>query len=176
MRLFLTGWIILFASTVNAQDGNDSTFVFSGYIFSEDSVPVENAYLINYRNTKIVTTNHTGRFSVPVQKDDSLMINHLSVQPLVIHPKTGEAVSKIFYVKYRMYQIQTVSSKGYNIEYQNFEKNAQKINQGLGNMGLQHIKPPKGSINNPYNPDKTNEGLTVTLEDIFKLFREKGKK
>ncbi|MGV8093448.1 MAG: hypothetical protein AB2L24_16430 [Mangrovibacterium sp.] len=162
-------------STVKAQDKNDSTFVFSGYIFSEDSVPVENAYLINYRNTKIVATDGTGRFSVSVQKDDSLMINHLSMQPLVIHPKSGKAASNIFYVKYRMYQIQTVSSKG-NIENQNFEKNMQQIKTDLENLGLQHIKSPRGSVNNPYNPDKTSEGLTITPDDIFKLFRKKKKK
>ncbi|MGV8134339.1 MAG: hypothetical protein AB2L20_03920 [Mangrovibacterium sp.] len=55
MKLLLSGWIILIASAVAAQDKSDSTFIFSGYIFSEDSVPIENAYLINYRNTKIVT-------------------------------------------------------------------------------------------------------------------------
>ena len=176
MRLFLSGWIILIASSVTAQEKSDSTFIFSGYIFSEDSIPIENVYLINYRNTKIVTTDSAGRFSVFVHKDDSLMINHLSVLPLVIHPKKGEADSNIFYAKHRMYQIQTVSSKGYNMDQQNFEKNVQQIQMSLANAGLKHIKPPKGSINNPYNPDKTSEGLTVTLEDIFKLFRKKRKK
>lgn len=176
MKLFLSGWIILIASAVAAQDKSDSTFIFSGYIFSEDSVPIENVYLINYRNTKIVTTDSTGRFAVSVQKNDSLMINHLSVLPRVIHPKRGEADSNIFYIKHRRYQIQTVSSKAYNTDQQNFEKNVQQIQMSLAGAGLKNIKPPKGSINNPYNPDKTSEGLTVTLEDLFKLFRKKRKK
>ncbi len=176
MRLFLSGWIILIASAVAAQDKSDSTFIFSGYIFSEDSVPIENAYLINYRNTKIVTTDSTGRFSVSVHQDDSLMINHLSVLPLVIHPKRGEADSNIFYAKHRRYQIKTVSSKAYNTDQLNFEKNVQKIQMSLAGAGLKNIKSPRGSINNPYNPDKTSEGLTVTLEDLFKLFRKKRKK
>mgnify|MGYP000997821240 CR=1 FL=1 len=172
MRLFLTGWIILFTSAVDAQNKSDSTFIFRGYIFSEDSVPVESAHLINYRNTKIVTTNSTGYFSVSVQKGDSLMINHLSMQPLVIHSNKKEAVSNIFYVTYRSYQIQTIFSN-YNIEQYYFEQNIKRIRQSLQQSGLQHIKSPRGSDNNPYNPDKTSLGLTTTPGDIFKLFKKK---
>lgn len=174
MRIFLTCWIILLTSAVDAQNKNDSVFVFSGYIFSEDSVPVEDAYLINYRDTKIVATDVAGYFSVSVQGNDSLMINHLSMQPLIIHPKPGNAASNIYYLKHKRYQIKTVSSEG-NIEHQNFEKNVQNMKTALENMGLQHIKSPRGSINNPYNPEKRSEGLTITLEDFFKLFRKKKK-
>jgi hypothetical protein len=175
MRFFLSASMILLVSLAKAQDKDDSTFLFSGYIYSEDLVPVEHAYLINYRNTKIVTTDSKGRFSMSVQKSDSLMINHVSMEPLVIHPKPGNAASNIFYVKYRIYRIQTIFSQG-DKEQKNLEENVQQLKTDLANLGLKHIKPPKGSINNPYNPDKTSEGLTVTLEDIFKLFRKKKKK
>lgn len=166
----------MIASAVTAQDRNDSTFLFSGYIFSEDSVPVENAYLINYRTTKITATDSTGRFAVFVQKNDSLMINHLTLQPRVIHPDKKEASLSVFYVPHRRYQITTVSSAANRIDQRNFEKNVQLIRMSLANAGLKNIKSPRGSINNPYNPDKTSEGLTVTLEDLFKLFRKRKRK
>lgn len=175
MRLILSGCMILIVSAVEAQDKNESMFLFSGYILSEDSVPVENAYLINYRTTKITATDSTGRFSVFVQSNDSLMINHLTLQPQVIHPKRGEAGSNVFFTTYRRYQIQTVSSKGYDMEQKNFEKNVQLIRMSLANAGIGNIRSPRGSVNNPYNPDKTSEGLTITMEDLFKLFRRKKK-
>ncbi|MGV8134338.1 MAG: hypothetical protein AB2L20_03915 [Mangrovibacterium sp.] len=95
------------------------------------------------------------------------MINHLSVLPLVIHPKRGEADSNIFYAKHRRYQIKTVSSKAYNTDQLNFEKNVQKIQMSLAGAGLKNIKSPRGSINNPYNPDKTSEGLNSDLGRSF---------
>lgn len=173
MRFFLTGWIILTSSAVIAQDKNDNLFLFRGYIFSEDSVPVENAYLINYRTTKIVATESNGRFSVYVREDDSLMINHLSLQPLVIRPLKGTDSFPVFYVAHRIYEIKTVTST--SLEYYYFKQNVLKIRQNLNRAGLQHTKSPRGSDNNPYNPDKTSLGLTTTPGDIIQLFKKKKK-
>jgi len=68
MRSFLTILFLFFVTTLIAQNPSDSVIVFSGYILSEDSVPMENAYLINYRDTKIVMTDSTGYFKIFAQK------------------------------------------------------------------------------------------------------------
>jgi hypothetical protein len=174
MRLFLTGWLFLLGLMVHAQSTNDSIFVFVGHIFSQDSVPVENAHLINYRNTKIVTTDSTGRFSMFAQRRDSLMINHLSLQPKVIHVKRGKAASNHFYVNYRIYQLPTIASSNYDRDYHHFEQNMKKLYADLERLGLRNPNyVPRRSTENPYNPDKTSLGLTTTLGDVLRLFKQK---
>ena len=173
MRFFITGWLLFFSILAEAQNPVE-TFLFSGYIFSEDSVPVENAHLINYRDTKIVTTDSTGRFSIFVQPDDSLMINHLSLQPMVIHANKGKTSSNLFFVGYRIYQLKTVASNNYNIEYHYFEQNIKKLYEDLEREGLRNpLTIPRRSYENPYNPDKTSLGVTTTVGDVLRLFKQK---
>ena len=156
-----------------AQAQQDSILVFSGYIFSEDSVPVENAYLINYRDTKIVATDSTGYFKTFAQYGDSLMINHLSLQPKVIHAEKGRANSNKFYVNFRNYNIRTIATRSYSLDYYHFEQNIKKLYRDLEKLGLRNASAVRRSSGNPYNPDKTNPGVGVNLSELIHLFKKK---
>ena len=173
MRLFLTTIPIFISAIVIAQTRSDSVVVFSGYILTEDSIPVENAYLINYRDTKIVATDSSGYFKTYARMGDSLMINHLTLQPRVIHAKEGKARSNKFYVNYRNYQLQTIATRSFSLDYCYFEKNIKKIYADLERLGLRNPHMNRSGTGNPYNPDRTSMGVGIDLAELFRLFKKK---
>ncbi len=63
----------------------DSTeYIFTGQILDPDSLPVENVYLINYRNVKAYATNKYGKFKIPVLPGDSLKTSHISYESIIV--------------------------------------------------------------------------------------------
>jgi hypothetical protein len=172
MRLLLLCFLLVCMLIVAGQEVPE-TIVFTGYIFTEDSVPAENAHLINYRDTKIVATDSTGRFTIFVQEGDSLMINHISLQARVIHANKLKPGANKIYVGYRTYQLDAVATRGFERDYHNFEQNMKKLNRELQNLGYGKAQTARGNYDNPYNPQKTNPGLTTTVGELIRLFKKK---
>ncbi|WP_163707449.1 hypothetical protein [Mangrovibacterium lignilyticum] len=168
--------VILFcfsAFHVFAQEENiPKTVVFDGYLLLEDSIPIEGAYLINYRDMKIVATNSNGYFKMNAQPGDSLMINHLTLSPQVVHVPDFPIKNQKIRVEYRTYMIKPVVSNSYQYQMKNFEKNMQKMYAELRNLGY-HPSRAKTIRLNPYNPDELDPGLTIGLSDLFRLFKRK---
>jgi len=168
--------ILIFCfSTLNlfAQKENKPNLVeFEGYLLIEDSIPVENAFLINYRTMKIVATDSTGYFKTYAAAGDSLMINHLSLDPKVIHVPAIPPQKQKIRVEYRTYMIQPVVSNFYRYQMNNFEKNMKKMYAELSALGY-HPNRSKSVRLNPYNPDETDPGLTISLSDLFGLFKKR---
>lgn len=129
--------ILCLISSTNSK-AQDSTKIFEGYIYAEDSLPVENAYVINYRTQKIVMTDENGYFHTPMQVGDSLMINHVSLSPTVIHANTGPAFLNVFVVDFKMYTLKTcvLRSQEKTRDMKNFETNIAKIYDSLKKEGF----------------------------------------
>ncbi len=127
--------LIILVFNAKAQD---SSQVFEGYIFEEDSFPVENAYVINYRTQKIVATDSMGYFKTPFEEGDSLMINHISLAPTVIHANGKEAYENLFIIDYKMYTLQTfvLQDEDKSRDMRNFEANISKIYKDLEKEGF----------------------------------------
>ena len=174
MKHGLLCWLLLCSLFSMAQE-EPKLMIFSGYIFSTDSVPAENAHLINYRDTKIVATDSTGHFTIFVQEGDSLMINHISLQAQVVHANPNKAQTNKFYIDYRTYIIEPVATRTYTRDFHNFEKNIQRLNKELQQQGFNKIQITRGNDSNPYDPEQQNLGLTTNLGDILGLFKKKKK-
>ena len=173
MKLILLSCLSFLFINVSAQNRKDSGFIFSGFIFSEDSIPVENVHVINYGDTKIVTTNENGFFKIQVKTGDSLMINHLSLMPTRIHANKKNPESNKFYITQRRYLIGTVST----IENERrfiLNENLENFTYNVDEMVLEYrITKLKAPIN-PYNPEREMTG--IDLKGFLKLLRKKKKK
>jgi len=160
-----------------AQDTNKDIILFQGYILAEDSLPVENAYLINYRNLKINATDSTGHFSTFLQEGDSLMINHLSLQPKVIHVNKNKATDNKIYIPVRMHMINLVSVNElrFQREMKYAQNNINNLYRELERRGLRNnakmasysqTTPFRMMIGGPMN------GISLDVLNIFQLARE----
>ncbi|MGD9931444.1 MAG: hypothetical protein AB7U05_15585 [Mangrovibacterium sp.] len=76
--------ILLLALGSRAQENKSGTIVFEGFLLTEDSIPLENALLINYRTYKMIKTNQLGYFKTSLSEGDSLIINHVSMLPQIV--------------------------------------------------------------------------------------------
>ncbi len=174
MKLSYLVILLFFALSLNAQTEKATEIVFEGYILSEDSVPMADAHLINYRTMKIITTNNSGYFRTYLQTGDSLMINHLSLAPKVVHANTKPATENKFYVPYREFMISEVVSNKYLNEMKNLEKTTQTIQKQaqipqLNDIDLFPLKT------NTYEYEPVNYGLTLNINYLRKLFKKKKK-
>jgi hypothetical protein len=156
-----------------AQNEDKSKLVtFDGYLMLGDSIPVENAYLINYRTMKIVATDSTGYFKTLAQPGDSLMINHLTLSPKIVHVPEAPKKKAVISVEYRIYRIAPIVANSYKYQMQNFEKNMKRMYAELRELGFTS-NVGKSTRLNPYNPDEFNPGLTLRPADIIRLFNRK---
>jgi len=156
-----------------AQEEDKSKLVnFDGYLMLEDSTPVENAYLINYRTMKIVATDSTGYFKTLAQPGDSLMINHLTLEPQIVHVPEDPSKKPVIRVDFRIYHIAPVVANSYKYQMQNFEKNMQRMYAELRDLGFTS-NVSKSIRMNPYNPDEFDPGLTLQLGDVLRFFSRK---
>lgn len=173
MRLLLAILLCISVSQIFAQETpNPQTVVFEGFLMLEDSIPVENAYLINYRTMKIVATNSMGYFKTTAQIGDSLMINHLTLMPKVVHVTVQSNTNEKIRVEYRTYMIEPVVSNSYAFQMKNFEKNMKLMYRQLEKLGY-HPNISKTVRMSPYNPDEYDPGLTIRLGDLINLFKRK---
>lgn len=162
MRILLLLALLFFSVTMFAQDSKGKNMILEGYIFTEDSLPAENAHLINYRTSKIITTNGEGYFRVNLQQGDSIMINHISLAPKVIYTEkmSNNGFVKI-YVPYRTYILKAISSGKYEKEKKNVEESMKQVKKDVDNQII--IKNYLRSTDNPYDNDKQNPGITIPI-------------
>ncbi len=171
--IIITAYLLLMSTPGNAQQNND---IFEGYVFSEDSVPVEDAYIINYRNMKIVTSDSNGYFKTPVNPGDSLMINHISLSPKVIHANHNSATDNLFYIDFKIYTLNTCvmrqAAEGVNME--NFERNIQKIYKSIEKQGFRHGDPkPMAKNDLPFDLSRLGTGnASVNLLTIAQMIQQ----
>lgn len=158
---------------LSAQEDNKNKLVnFDGYLMLEDSIPVENAYLINYRTMKIVATDSTGYFKTLAQPGDSLMINHLTLEPQIAHVPDNPSKKPVIRVDFRIYHIAPIVANSYQFQMQNFEKNMKRMYAELQDLGYtSNVR--KATRLNPYNADEYDPGVTLQLGDVLHLFRRK---
>lgn len=136
-----------------AQTDPDSLISFSGYIFSEDSIPVEGAYIINYRTQTIVSTNDKGYFKTWLEKGDSLMINHISYGQRVVHANDLAAYKNKFYLSFEAYSISPVIVKTYEKDLQHFEQNMKVMFTQMKKQGMPvNYNPSRITHANGYSP------------------------
>ena len=148
-----------------SQEPKKNMFQLEGYIFSEDSVPAENAHLINYRTSKIVTTDSKGFFRTSLQQGDSLMVNHVSLTPMIIYTGTkmkNEAIR--IYVPYRTYVLKAISSGNYEKEKEHVEESMKQVKRDIESQII--VKPYLRTNENPYDNDKLNPGITIPILQI----------
>lgn len=166
-------FLLLFSLQLLAQEPETRKVVmFQGYLMAEDSIPIENAYLINYRSMKVVTTDSTGYFRTWAEEGDSLMVNHLTLQPKVIHVNENPKLQNRIRVDYRVYSIKPVVTNEYALQMKYFEKNMKILYAQLENLGY-HPNISRSMRLSPYNPDEPDPGLTIRLGDLFSLFKKK---
>lgn len=94
--------MLLFFSLVHAQD--DSSFVFQGQLLDENSLPIENVSLINYRNLEFFRTDKNGRFHGDVLPGDSLMTYHISYEPLIVKACESDTLP-VYQLAFQVYEL-----------------------------------------------------------------------
>lgn len=165
MKLLISIIAVLLAIVrVPAQNFQDNSITLEGYIFSEDSVPAENAHLINYRDSKIATTDNKGFFRINVQWGDSLMINHLSLLPKIVYATDLLRGDNHIYVPYRTYILKAISSRNYEKDKKNVEESMKQTKKDIQKQII--VKPYQRTMDNPYDDDKQNPGITIPLIQI----------
>lgn len=146
--------------SVSAQTGTAKTFTYDGYILSQDSLPLEGAFLINYRNSKIVASDHSGYFKMVVEEGDSLMINHVSMSPVVVKVVPTYIQKARIYVSYRTYTINPITTYDEKKQLDNLNQSVEQLNKNLKEQIL--VDPTKRTGNdNTYNENVTNPGATI---------------
>lgn len=162
---------ILFAvNSAFSQEVKDSTFVFSGFVFDLDSIPIEGVYLMNCRTLKAVSSDSLGRFRTRVAIGDSLVIHHISYTRMFVHPNAKPAHENEFLLSFRPYELSSVRINDYKISDANFKKN-----MGIMMMHIRGLDKPVdyklgGSPQtvNPYAPGATAPGFGINLLDLFR--------
>ncbi len=165
MKTLLLLALLFFSLQIFSQEPKKKEFQMEGYIFTEDSVPAENAHLINYRTSKIVTTDSKGYFRTSLQQGDSLMVNHVSLTPMIIYTGTkmkNEAIK--IYIPYRTYVLKAISSGNYEKERENVEESMKQVKKDIESQII--VKPYLRTNENPYDNEKLNPGITIPILQI----------
>ena len=166
LKITVVFLFVMITGSITAQN----SVTIEGYIFSEDSLP-QNAYLINYRTSRISAANTNGYFKLSVQRGDSMMVNHISLQAKVIVVDSLEEGINNIYIPYRTYILKAITSRDYHKEMENVQETMRETKKEISNM--QVLNPRQfESDGNTYDPDKTNPGITMPLFQIG----SKGKK
>lgn len=169
MRNLLLFPLLFFVYDAISQEHPDSTFMFSGYIFDVDSIPIEGAYLINCRTLKAVSTDNYGYFRMRVTNGDSLVINHISYMRKFVFGNSEIANKNKYYLDFRPYELSPVIVRNYEMDLANFEKNMKFIYKEIGMMD-KPVDYKTGSsplTANPYAPGASAPGFGFNLLDLF---------
>jgi hypothetical protein len=164
MRGFVLTIFTLMTLIAKAQP-SDSLIIFSGYILDTDSLPIENALLVNYRTIHGNTTNEKGFFKICLQKGDSLMINHLSYERRIIKANDKPSMSNCYFLKFSPYEMKTIEVSYRNIEMENFRRNMKLINYQM------RMNTPHYHTHTEWNayapPAAVNQFVGINLFDLF---------
>jgi hypothetical protein len=170
MRGFAITIFTLMALIVEAQP-SDSLIIFSGYILDTDSLPIENALLVNYRTIHGNTTNEKGFFKICLQKGDSLMINHLSYERRIIKANDKPSLSNCYFLKFSPYEMKTIDVNYRNIEMENFHRNMKLINYQM------RMNTPTYRTNTERNayapPAAGNQTVGINLFEVIRYIKTK---
>lgn len=159
-QLYLILFLLVSSLCVNAQSDNSKSFIFDGYVITHDSLPVEGAFLINYRNSKIIATDHAGYFKTTVEKGDSLMVNHVSMAPKVVKVEPTYIHKAYIMVDYRTYMINPITSYDEEKQRSNLEQSMDQLNEDIKEQIL--VDPNKRTGNeNAYDDNVSNPGATI---------------
>jgi len=178
MRVLLLASILLTTSTgLFAQNRPDSTFRFSGFIFDQDSIPVEGAYVINYRTMLGMVTNRDGHFSLTCEPGDSLMVSHISYERKIIKINSYNPIASpsVYYVRFAAHELSPliIQQNPNNMKY--FAKNIDQMNKQIKKM-VQNIHPRNagGPVNMSTNPALGGGvGINFSLADVATIFHKK---
>lgn len=162
MKRILLISLLCCISVISAFSQNEmpKTFTFDGYILSQDSLPLEGAFLINYRNSKMVASDHSGYFQMVVEQGDSLMINHVSMAPTVVKVYPTYLKKPRIYINYRTYTINPITTYDEKKQLDNLDQSMEQLNKNLKDQIV--VDPTKRTGNdNTYNDNVTNPGATI---------------
>ncbi|MCW0482970.1 hypothetical protein [Gaoshiqia sediminis] len=161
MKFLASITVILFlALGLRAQESKSGTIVFEGFLMTEDSIPLENALLINYRTYKMIKTNQSGYFKTSLSEGDSLMINHVSMIPQIVLANRRKAEENKILVAYRTYLLDPMTTTNYEKEQGYLEETTKQIKAEIEEQIL--IDPNKRTGNdNQYDDDEQNPGATI---------------
>jgi len=157
---------------VSAQPQKKKNVLYQGYIFTDDSIPVENAFIINYRTSKIITTNSSGYFKTLLYKGDSLMINHISLAPRVIYFNSDISETVKIYIPYRTYLLKVINKGEYEKQKKNVEKNTETVKKDIQKLRFIKNIHRTGNVN-PYDDDVNNPGVIVPILQLNKVNKKK---
>lgn len=177
MRLLLVAAILFIDSGLFAQNKIDSTFRFSGFIFDQDSVPVEGAYVINYRTMLGMATNRDGHFALTCEPGDSLMVSHISYERKIIKIKSYNIIAspQVYYVHFAAHEMSPliIQQNPNNMKY--FAKNIDLMNKQIKKM-IHSLGPQGGapSVNMSTNPALGGGvGVSFSLAEVATIFHKK---
>jgi len=166
--LFIIQLLFLSCIVYAQQPQKGKNILFQGYIFSDDSIPIENAFIINYRTSKIITTNESGYFKTLLHKGDSLMINHVSLAPKVLYFNSDVSETIRVYVPYRTYLLKVINKGEYEKQKKNIDKNTKIVKKDILNQIYIKNIHRSGNVN-PYNDDDNNPGIIVPILQLNKV-------
>jgi hypothetical protein len=160
------------------QNPKEHIIFFRGYVFYEDSVPVRDVHLINYRTLKIIITDSTGYFATYLYEGDSLMINHLSLAPKVVHANAKPAAENKIYMPLRIHMLNMISMNEirYKMEMKYAEKNISILYDELERKGL--INPAMANTSGSMLPFRMMMGpggmggISLNALNISRIIRE----
>ncbi|MBK5202405.1 MAG: hypothetical protein JJE45_01620 [Prolixibacteraceae bacterium] len=166
--LFILQLLFLSCIVYAQQPQKKKNILYQGYVFTDDSIPVENAFIINYRTSKIITTNSSGYFKTLLHKGDSLMINHVSLTPKVIYFTSNVSETVKVYVTYRTYLLKVINKGEYEKQKKNVDKNTETIKKDIQKQIYIKNIQRTGNIN-PYDDKTNNPGITVPILQLNKV-------
>jgi len=167
VRNILIVCFLLVAEIVLSQP-SDSLLLFSGYVLDQDSFPIENAMLVNYRTLKPKLTNEKGYFKIWVMKGDSLLINHISYERRIVNANNLGSDRNKFYIPFSPYEIKAVNIKYRDIEMENFHKNMKHIYvQMKMNTPTYHT----GTEYNSYAPQRKDQVAGINIIELINLIK-----
>jgi len=170
--LFILQLIFLSCIVYAQQPQKGKNILYQGYIFSDDSIPVENAFIINYRTSKIITTNESGYFKTLLHKGDSLMINHVSLAPRVLYFNSNVSETVKVYVPYRTYLLKVINKGEYEKQKKNVDKNTKTVKKDIKKQIYIKNIHRSGNVN-PYNNNVNNPGIIVPILQLDKVKKNK---
>jgi len=173
MKILFILQLLFISCIVYAQQPlKEKNILYQGYIFTDDSIPVEDAFIINYRTSKIITTDKSGYFKTLLHKGDSLMINHVSLAPKIIYFNSDVSETVKIYTTYRTYLLKVINKGEYEKQKKNVEKNTKIVKKEIQNQIYIKNTHRTGNVN-PYNNDVNNPGIIVPILQIDKVKKKK---
>jgi hypothetical protein len=151
-----------FTVVVTRSQPHDHYLFFSGYIFDEDSIPIENAVLINFRTLKSDVTNKEGFFQLFVDECDSLLINHISYERRIVKANSFPANDNKYYLALSSYELRTVS-----INYREIMNLQNTMNEMKRQMKENTPVYRTGTEYNSYAPEQPGRVAGINIVELY---------